>query len=481
MTTVAERQDEEQPPLPRSRWRTLAIPDRYREWAGIAAVTVTVAASYIVFAAWQWSQFTVKSWDLSIFAQLLSRYAALQPPIVTVKGDGFNLLGDHFHPLLALFAPIYAIFPHAFSLLVIQALCFAVAAGIFTRAAQRRLGPAVGVLLGLAFGLSWGLQYAAEAQFHEIAVAVPLLTASLTAVLEKRWRAAALWAALLVFVKEDLGLTVVAIGVLIAFQARKPLGLWLAAWGFGWFALTTLVILPALNPNGAWAYADKANPGAVLSDLAALFDPAKAETLLLLAVITGGLIVRSPIALVLVPTLAWRFMSTNHGYWGPDWHYSAVLMPIAFVALLDAIERGRGSRWAWLRRYSGHGAVIAITSALLLQPGLPLGTILSPASWAAPDRAAAATSVLDAVPAGASVETDVGLMSYLVDDHDVYWIGNTNPTPDCILIDPVAGGTPGEWGDVLAVAARLHPATMYAPTYRDNGYELACRTEYRAG
>ncbi|MET1043001.1 MAG: DUF2079 domain-containing protein [Microbacteriaceae bacterium] len=462
-------------------WSHRAIRTRVPEWASVAAVTAAVATAYIVFAAWQWSQFAVRSWDLSIFTQLLRRYAALEAPIVTVKGDGFNLLGDHFHPLLALLTPAYGVFPHAFTLLVVQALCFAVAAGILARAAQRRHGTVVGVLLGLAFGLSWGLQHAAEAQFHEIALAVPLLTASLIAVLDKRWRAAALWAAPLVFVKEDLGLTVVAIGLLIAFQARKPLGLWLAVWGFGWFALATLVILPALNPNGAWAYAGNANLGQVIADLAALFDPAKAETLLLLGVVTGGLILRSPITLVLVPTLAWRFLSTNPGYWGPTWHYSAVLMPIVFVALLDAIDRGPDNCWAWLRDYSRHGAAIAITAAVLLQPGLPLRSVLTPASWAAPDRANAATSTLAAVPDGKSIVTDVGLMSYLVDDHDVYWLGNTNPTPGCILIDRIAGGTPAEWGDVLTVAERLHPAENYTLTHRDDGYELACRADQVAG
>lgn len=443
-------------------------------WIAPVGVTAIVAAAYIVFAAWQWSQFTVKSWDLCIFAQLLDRYATLQAPIVTVKGVGFNLLGDHFHPLLAILAPVYAAFPHAFTLLVIQAMCFAAAAGVLARAAQRCLGPVAGILLGIAFGLSWGLQYAAEAQFHEIALAVPLLTASLIAVLENRWCAAAIWAAPLVFVKEDLGLTVVAVGLLIAYRSRKPIGLWLAVWGFGWCALATLVILPMLNPNGAWAYAGNANPIAALSDPASLFNPSKGETLLLLIAVTGGLIARSPIALILVPTLAWRFLSTNQGYWGPTWHYSAILMPIAFVALLDAIDHGPDSHWAWLRSYTHHGAAIAITAAIMLQPSLPLRTITDPKAWTTPARADAAAGVLAAVPSGVSVETDAGLMNYLVDDHDVYWIGNTNPAPACILIDRIAGGTPSEWGNVIDVAKRLHPSTDYAITHEIDGYELAC-------
>lgn len=454
------------------------MPDRRTRtgWIAPCIVGVIVAATYLVYAAWQWSQFTVKSWDLSIFAQLLDNYARLQPPIVNIKGDGYNLLGDHFHPLLALIAPVYAVAPHAFTLLVVQAVCFAVAAAVLTRTATDSLGTvAGGVLLGLAFAFSWGLQYAAEAQFHEIALAIPLITLSLSALLERRDLATVLWAAPLVFVKEDLGLTVAIIGLLVAYRSRKPLGLWLTVWGVGWFAIAVFVVLPLLNPQGSWAYASNANPLTLLADPAGLFHPSKGLTLTLILVISGGLVLRSPIALVLLPTLGWRFLSSNHGYWGPSWHYSAILMPIVFVALLDAVNRGSASRWDWVRSYSRHGAAIAVTAATVLLPTLPLWSLLTPSAWEPADRAEAATTILDTIPAGSSVETDIGLMSYLVDDYDVYWLGNTNPTPDCILIDRIAGGTPNEWGSALDVAARLHPGAIYRAIAKQSGYELACQ------
>ncbi|MFC6354918.1 hypothetical protein [Luethyella okanaganae] len=66
-------------------------------------------------------------------------------------------------------------------------------------------------------------------------------------------------------------------------------------------------------------------------------------------------------------------------------------------------------------------------------------------------------------------------MSYLVDGHDVYWIGNSNPPAGCILIDRVAGGTPNDWGGVLDVSHHLHPDIPYTLIRQINGYELACR------
>jgi hypothetical protein len=45
----------------------------------------------------------------------------------------------------------------------------------------------------------------------------------------------------------------------------------------------------------------------------------------------------TPLLLAAVPTSAWRFWSTNPFYWGTGFQYSAVLMPITFVAFLDAL------------------------------------------------------------------------------------------------------------------------------------------------
>lgn len=445
-------------------------------WIGPVSVGVVVAVAYLVYSAWQWNQYTVKSWDLGIFTQLLQSYARFEPPVVNIKGDGYNLLGDHFHPLLALLTPVFAAFPHAFTLLAIQAVCFGVSSGMFVAVAIRLLGTRVGgILFGLAFGLSWGLQYAAEAQFHEVAVAVVLFTGAMSAILERRWRTAIIWAAPLVFVKEDLGLTVLVIGMLIAHHSRSPRALWLSVWGLGWFVVATLIVLPALNSDGAWAYAGNASPVELLAHLDTLFAPEKGRTLVLLFVTSAGFMLRSPLALILVPTLAWRFLSTNGGYWGPTWHYSAVLMPIVFAVVLDGMQRASSSRWAWLRNYAKHGAAVSIAVAAMLLPQLPLNTILTPNSWAAPERASAVQLILSSIPADTSVESDIGLMSYLVDDHDVHWIGNPNPVPDCIVIDRIGGGTPGEWGDVLGVAMRLHPDVRFDLIVRERGYELACR------
>lgn len=460
---------------PRRTYRQDVEPQLRTRAAGPIIAAVVVAAAYIVLAAWQWSRFTVKSWDLGIFTQLLASYARPGPPIVNIKGDGYNLLGDHFHPLLALLAPVFALFPYAFTLLVIQAVCFGTAAGMLGALATRQLGTRVGgCLFGMAFGLSWGLQYAAEAQFHEIAVAVPLLTGAMSAIIERRWRAAVLWSAPLVFVKEDLGLTVVVIGILIAAMSRSARSLWLSVWGVGWFLTATLLVLPSMNAAGRWAYGGNVDIAGLLANPDDLFAPQKWHTLGMLFLASAGFLLGSPLTLVLVPTLAWRFLSTNEGYWGPTWHYSAVLMPVLFAASLDGIRRWSQSRHAPLRSYARHGTAVTITIATMLLPTLPLADAVRPDAWQVTEREINAQTALAAVPADASVETDIGLMSYLVDDHDVFWIGNRNRVPDCIVIDHAGGGTPAEWGDAVEVGRHLRPGADYTMTATAGSYEVAC-------
>ena len=187
-----------------------------------AATTVLVAATlYITFSVAQWRTMQVPSWDLAIFSELAKDYAHLQAPIVPIKGEGYNLLGDHFHPVLVLLGPVYRLFPSGLTLLVVQDLLLAASAWPITRLAVRLTGRLAGLALGLAYALSWGLQGAVAAQFHEIAFAVPLLALSTVAFVEQRWRACAAWALPLLLVKEDMGLTVLMIGLAVAWRGQR--------------------------------------------------------------------------------------------------------------------------------------------------------------------------------------------------------------------------------------------------------------------
>ena len=187
-------------------------------------IALGVFAAYAAISLSRYFQLAPGSWDLGIFTEYVRQLAHLRAPVVDIRGTGFNLLGDHFQPIVGLIAPVFLIFPSAATLLVVQALLTAVSVIPVSRAAAARLGTGAGRMIGAAYGLSWGLQQMIDFDFHEIAFAVPLLACSLSALLRGKVRAAALWALPLVFVKEDQGFTVAALGIVIVVMSLTRAG-----------------------------------------------------------------------------------------------------------------------------------------------------------------------------------------------------------------------------------------------------------------
>ncbi|UOW03592.1 DUF2079 domain-containing protein [Clavibacter michiganensis subsp. michiganensis] len=449
---------------------------------GSIVVAALVTAVYVLYSALEWRRFTVKSWDLGIFTQLAQDYSRLQAPLVSIKGDGFNLMGDHFHPILVLLGPVYAVWPHAFALLVVQAVLIGISVVGVGRMAGRVVGRWGAIVVAAAYGLSWGIQGAVAFQFHEIAFALPLLAFALDAVIARRALAAAAWAVPLVFVKEDLGLTVAVLGAIIALTMDRRIGVALAGWGVAWFVLATTVILPAFNREARWDYASKLDAGGALADplgtVAGLFVAPKLETVAFL-ILAGALIaLRSPLLLLVVPTLAWRFLSPTEAYWAPGYHYDAVLMPIVFAAAIDGIVRARRGRQHWLAMASRATVPVLAVAAIALFFRSPMVDLTKPAIWQPAPRAAQAQAALDQVPAGASVLSDIGLMSYLVDDHEVFWLGNPgNPAPQYVVIDSLGGGLGQGALNADQYGEATQAGTTYEIVYADAGYQVARRTQ----
>src|ERR1035438_6163286 len=177
-------------------------------------IALAVFGAYSAISISRYVRLDPGSWDLGIFTEDVKQFAHLRAPIVDIRGAGFNLLGDHFQPIVALIAPFFLLAPSPVTLLLAQALLTALSVIPVCRAATAKLGTAAGWMIGAAYGFSWGLQQMIDFDFHEIAFAVPLLACSLSALLRGKTRAAALWALPLVFVKEDQGFTVAAIGII---------------------------------------------------------------------------------------------------------------------------------------------------------------------------------------------------------------------------------------------------------------------------
>ncbi|NGO81495.1 DUF2079 domain-containing protein [Streptomyces sp. YC504] len=460
---------------------------------GLAAL---LFLAYTTVSVLRWEKFGTRSWDLGIFEQAIRGYAHLQAPIADLKGPGAHILGDHFSPVTALIAPFYRLFPGPVTLLVAQAALFALSVVPVTRAAGRLLGRGGGLCLGLAYGLSWGLQRAVDFDFHEIAFAVPLIAFALEALLAERWRAALLWALPLVLVKEDLGLTLMAIALVVAWRAHRrakagdraagdkaadetgaaaarralPYAYAVAAFGAIAALLVFVWIIPAFNTVGSYEYWNRVDSG--FPDPFAGWD-VKLRTLAWLLLPTGLFALRSPLVLIVLPTLGWRFFSSDDSYWGTEWHYSAVLMPVVVLAAADGIARARrGGDRPWLTKFAAQAPLAAAAVALALTVSLPLGTLTDPAVYRVPAAARQADALLDRIPDGATVEANIGPISRLTSRCRVLWIGNSRGvTPDYLALD----NRSGRYADPVAHARRLHPDARFSEFGSAGGFVVLKR------
>ncbi|WP_241844183.1 DUF2079 domain-containing protein [Kitasatospora sp. CB01950] len=427
---------------PPAGWRGVNWP-RLLPW-GLAAGFFVF---YALFCLRRHGLLLTTGYDLGIFEQAVRGYAHVGMPVTPLKGDGFNLLGDHFSPILLALVPFYLVWPAAETLLLAQAALLALAVVPISRWAQRELGPAAAVAVAVGYGFSWGVGSTIGFDFHEVAFAAPLLSFSVVALAERRWVAAAAWAAPLCLVKEDLGITVAVIGGCIAWRGARRIGAATALFGLLATALELLVLLPAMSPSHAYNYWDnmESAPGAQPGLLERLLSvpghlltaTVEGRLLFFLLVPTLLLAVRSPLLLVAVPTLAWRLLSKNPAYWGTNYHYSVVLMPIVFAAFVDVLIRLRAAKPHWGRWATAPFLCGSVAVTAVLFPLFPMASATDAGFWRSSAHVRTVQSVLADIPSGARVAAGNRLVPQLTGRCTVFEFGWPNDwrTAEWVVVD----------------------------------------------
>ena len=112
-------------------WRVGSRPSPHL--IAVGALTAVMAVGYSAFSLILNYTFQTSSYDLVIFDEAVRSYAHFQPGISIIKGvhnnfgPHFSVLGDHWSPILAALAPLYWIYNSPETLLVAQAVLFALA------------------------------------------------------------------------------------------------------------------------------------------------------------------------------------------------------------------------------------------------------------------------------------------------------------------------------------------------------------------
>lgn len=219
-----------------------------------------------------------------------------------------------------------------------------------------------------------------------------------------------------------MGPTVFVLGLLLARRDRR-VGVTVCVIATAVTALAMFVVIPhfatlgGLGRLGSGADAGGGYGAAVaqpwLIPIKLVWPPAKPLTVFMMLAVTGFTATISPLTLVAVPTLLWRFTANTPNYWGLSWHYSAVLMPMVFLAMVDTLSR----RHFCLRRFV---PVFAMALAAVLCAAFPLQNLAIPGFWHTPRHVAAANAALRTVPSGVRVAATNNPAPHLVDRTTVH-------------------------------------------------------------
>lgn len=368
--------------------RARAILRHRRHALGVGLIATVSAVVYAAYLLVMNASLQDGLPDVGEFDQAVSGYAHFMGPhspfvgLPNLANAGVSQLSDHFTPLLALLAPGYWIYDGPQTLLIetaILAVLPMIPLWIFTR---RALNVPAAYLVIVGYALSWPLQEALWFEFHEVFFAMPIMAWMLERAQARKRLQAALVSLLLLGVKDDMGFVVAVFGVYLACKdltlrqwlgflrrplesvrgllGRRPrwLPLVLIPVGLIMVSLVGSVLIPHFggSPNRDFSYGEF---GATQSQalhtmiehplrvLHVLIDKhVKRHTLLLLLLPTAFLALFSPIALLTVPLLLERFLSTNSLYWAMPLHYNAFVVVILLCAGVDGAARVAG----WIPR-----------------------------------------------------------------------------------------------------------------------------------
>jgi uncharacterized membrane protein len=338
--------------------------------------------------------------------------------VTNLRGEQMSRLGAHADPLVLALVPLWWMWPAPELLLVAQAVLVSLGAVPAFLLARRHLGSEWAALgFGLAYLLYPATQWLVLDDFHPVAIAAPLLLFAILALDADRLLAFSLFAGAACLTKEQVGLTVAALGVWYALSRRRPwAGGAIAAAGALVAIVAVTVVVPRFAPGGgspfAGRYAEVGGSPAGIARTAARDPVAIAAAAgerrdgryaLDLLWPLAGLSLLSPLVLAAAPELAVNTLSSVATQTSVHFHYTATLVPVLVAAAILGAARLR-RRWAVAGRIAPRAAVVfAVAGGVALGPlpvwqHVPGGSRVAASEHVRGRHAAAAERILARIP-----------------------------------------------------------------------------------
>ncbi len=436
-------------PVDDSRGRASTTPLATADTADVVGrVVLGVAGLYALvvgtLALLRYESFA-SDFDHGIFSQYVWLLGHLKEPFNTINLR--TLLGDHVEPGIALLAPLGTLGVGAPGILVVQTLALAATAPLLYLLARahgaRGWVAAVPALLWCASPV---VLRPALHDFHPETLVPVLLVGGCVLVARDRIAWFLVTAVVACAMKEDVGLTYAALGVVLAWTGRRRLGAVVGVGGALWSAIAVFVVLPAFGnaaesefgPRFAGVRGDSfadavefmlRNP---LTTVDQALGPAELGILAMLVLTTGGLCLLAPKWLVVaVPAAALNLLSAYDLQHTIQYHYWIVAAgAVAVAGAMGAARVAPASARTWLLWAGAAGCLLVLLSAQWVGA---IGRQVR-AEW---PRRADRQAILDAIPDGARVAAPMHALPHLSERENLYVV----PEP----LIAVRVGT--EWGE----------------------------------
>jgi uncharacterized membrane protein len=417
---------------------------------------VALAALFFVAVTWtswaRWASFEYRTFDLAYYVQAIWQ---LIHGRLDVSVEHVPLLGNHVEPIILLFAPLFALFRHPMLFVVVQNAALA-CLGPIGYSIARRLGfdAKAALCLGAALLFAPATGYIALHEFHPEALAAPfillMLRARLVRSLWQHW----LWFVAVLACKENMALLLASYaGVHIILERKRPfreqlrwnLCPFLAA--IAWFALCSFVITPMFNSGNidyVTLYDRLGNSGGDIMRNAIL-RPQLIGRALFESLTHGNLVwallfpflvlplLRPHWLLMATPILLQHLLSWRSSEWTIYFHYAAPLLPLFWMAAVEAIapsevegaapsapiswrRRGVSLPFSWLPPAMLAACLVA---QAWLGPAAAIGTQIAGWPNGRADRERK-NALLQQIPASASVVAGLPYLSHLAMREKLY-------------------------------------------------------------
>jgi len=344
-----------------------------------------------------------------------------------------HLFTDHFVPIMYLLVPIYWLLPSPVTMFVLQALLIASSIWPIYQIAKKVLGNESWSLAVVLLYCLYPSVIATSWHFMPGVFALSFLVWAFWALHEKRYGTMLVFLLLTLATKEIAALPVFSFGAYILFKERmKMLGTGVMLFSIAWLMICYFWVIPSYSPEGNYPHQGMYQAlGSSLTDVAknVLTNPRilapylfSGQTLRyvggLLAPLIFLPILRLDIFLLSVPVMLQNILIGTPGedtrYRWIAGHWSAMIAPFTFVALIYAVQ--------FLHRKWGIVVVRNLLLCTLFYSALIMpGAILPEKSyWSNPELKWIVSEIEKRVPHGSSISTDIGQM--LTKDYGTYYV-----------------------------------------------------------